>query len=262
MSIDRQKCDALGEDVCALAIKLIEEVCQGKDWESCGNALNDKIHEFRTEALRNTSIEAVDPKIDFLIQRLRSWEKDPTCGHRENGRTRRLLKEAATALSLRATTPGASSTPSATMREALIRLLVENDGEEADDDCELCEGRGTVDAHTARDESDGQGRDEIGCPACIERAHSRSARAALSASEAKAGEPEKHERKWTGPGYLEQTGYIDPPTPAVDREAVARELKIIFIERTMHHPAGAYSEKLDHVFAAMADAIAPAQEGE
>jgi hypothetical protein len=36
--------------------------------------------------------------LEFLIQRLRSWEKDPTCWHRENGRTKRLLREAAAAL--------------------------------------------------------------------------------------------------------------------------------------------------------------------
>ena len=60
--------------------------------------------------------------------------------------------------------------------KALEGMLVENDSEEADDACELCDGCGEVSATTARSD-----RDQIGCPACIERARSRSARAALTA---------------------------------------------------------------------------------
>lgn len=80
--------------------------------------------------------------------------------------------------------------PAITEREALSALLVENDDEDQDDDCELCGGRGTVDAYTDRDES-GNGRDEIGCPACTERAHSRTIRAALDG-----GDRQQETPKW------------------------------------------------------------------
>ena len=60
--------------------------------------------------------------------------------------------------------------------KALEGMLVENDSEEADDACELCDGCGEVSATTTRSD-----RDQIGCPACIERARSRSARVALTA---------------------------------------------------------------------------------
>ncbi len=71
---------------------------------------------------------------------------------------------------------------SAGVREALANLLVERDSEDDDEECELCGGRGTLDAYTDRtsNESRFDGRDEIGCPACIERHHSRVVRAALS----------------------------------------------------------------------------------
>lgn len=44
--------------------------------------------------------------VAWLIQRLRSWEKDPAATHRVNGRTRRLLKEAATMLAIQSAAPG------------------------------------------------------------------------------------------------------------------------------------------------------------
>lgn len=70
--------------------------------------------------------------------------------------------------------------PSGERREAIARLLVEDDSDEADDECELCGGRGTVDAYTARTAGErGEGRDEIGCPACIKRGHSRIVREAI-----------------------------------------------------------------------------------
>ena len=65
------------------------------------------------------------------------------------------------------------------MTKALASMLIDKDGEEHDDDCELCDGTGEVSAITTR--SDG---DQIGCPACIERAHSRRARIALAAQPA------------------------------------------------------------------------------
>jgi hypothetical protein len=46
-----------------------------------------------------------------------------------------------------------------------------------------------------------------------------------------------------------------PVASLPDREAIARLLKIAFVERTMHHPVGPYQESLDHVFLAMADAL-------
>lgn len=61
------------------------------------------------------------------------------------------------------------------VREALASILIDKDGEEHDDDCELCDGTGEVSATTVRSD-----RDQIGCPCCIERAHSRQVRAALS----------------------------------------------------------------------------------
>ncbi|WP_148287938.1 hypothetical protein [Rhodopseudomonas sp. B29] len=56
----------------------------------------------------------------------------------------------------------------------LKSLLVDNDGDQ-DDGCELCDGCGEVSATTARDD-----RDQIGGPLCIEREHSRRARAILA----------------------------------------------------------------------------------
>mgnify|MGYP001243190598 CR=1 FL=1 len=68
------------------------------------------------------------------------------------------------------------------MQASLACLIVENDSEDADDECELCGGRGTVDAYTMRTtDSRMEGRDDIGCPACIERHHSRTVAAAIRA---------------------------------------------------------------------------------
>jgi hypothetical protein len=57
---------------------------------------------------RRESATPTPPSADvaWLIQRLRSWEKDPAATHRVNGRTRRLLKEAATMLAIQSAAHG------------------------------------------------------------------------------------------------------------------------------------------------------------
>jgi len=84
------------------------------------------------------------------------------------------------AAAIRAIEPGPASGEFVVVsRSALSDLLIDDDSDKADDECELCGGRGTVDAYTARTEGRQEGRDEIGCPACIERQHSRMARSAM-----------------------------------------------------------------------------------
>lgn len=63
------------------------------------------------------------------------------------------------------------------LRGTMESLLVDSDGEEHDDGCELCDGCGEVAAVTTRSD-----RDQIGCPGCIERAHSRTVRSAISST--------------------------------------------------------------------------------
>jgi len=77
-----------------------------------------------------------------------------------------------------------ATSPGDAVREALEQFIVENDSEDADDECELCDGRGTVDAFTKRTNGGRfEGRDEIGCPACAERFRSRQAKAAIAPAE-------------------------------------------------------------------------------
>lgn len=57
---------------------------------------------------------------NFLIDRLEKWQADPSNGINENGRTRRLLKEAASAL--RSVAPAAPPCDDSARVETLKRL--------------------------------------------------------------------------------------------------------------------------------------------
>lgn len=64
-------------------------------------------------------------------------------------------------------------------QDALASFLREGESDDADD-CELCDGTGEVLAITARARGSRGGEHEnVGCPLCIERAHSERAQAAI-----------------------------------------------------------------------------------